>query len=150
MQAEIAELQAFASVLDTAIPAHDREVIALAVDLVGAEWREVGENFPGRTDTSVKGGLEERLQARGTVRDMVLSLRRIAMAAQLDDFDQAAQIYVAYKQQVVAASTQLKLAENYCYQMDLIHESVIDLGLVLLQTVRGLIFVALTLVPLNF
>ncbi len=32
VQAEVDELQAFASVLDTAIPAHDREVIALTVE----------------------------------------------------------------------------------------------------------------------
>lgn len=113
VQAEIDELQAFSSVLDTAIPAHNREVIALTVDSVGGEWREIGEKFPGRTDTSVNGGLTERLQARATVRDMVLTLRRIAMAAEADDFGSAAKIYADYKQQAVAASGQLKLAEQY-------------------------------------
>lgn len=113
VQAEIDELADFASVLDTAIPAHDREVIALAVDSVGAEWREIGENYPGRTDTSVKGGLDERLRARGTVRDMVLSLRRIAMAAALDDFDGAAAAYAEYRQLAAAAAEPLKLAEPW-------------------------------------
>ena len=104
---------AFASVLDTAIPARNREVIALTVDSVGGEWREIGEKFPGRTDTSVNGGLHERLQARVTVRDLVLTLRRVAMAAEADDFAGAAKIYADYKQQAVAASGQLKLAEQY-------------------------------------
>ena len=111
VQAEVDELKAFASVLDTAIPARNREVISLTVDSVGGEWREIGEKFPGRTDTSVSGGLHERLQARATVRDMVLTLRRVAMAAEADDFAGAAKIYADYKQQAVAASGHLKLAE---------------------------------------
>jgi len=37
-------------------------MIALAVDSVGNEWRELGENFPERSDTSVSGGLTERLR----------------------------------------------------------------------------------------
>ncbi len=113
VQAEVDEVTAFASVLDTAIPARNREVIALTVDSVGGEWREIGEKFPGRTDTSVNGGLHERLQARVTVRDLVLTLRRVAMAAEADDFAGAAKIYADYKQQAVAASGQLKLAEQY-------------------------------------
>jgi cytochrome c peroxidase len=113
VQAELVELAAFVSVLDTAIPARDREVIALTVDSVGGEWRELGEKFPGRTDTSVSGGLTERLQARATVRNLVLTLRRVAMAAEASDFDGAARIYADYKQQAVAASDELKLAERW-------------------------------------
>ena len=103
VQLELDELAAFASVLETAIPAHDKEVIALAVDSVGHEWRELGENFPERSDTSVHGGVAERLKARGAVRGLVLSLRRIAMAAAGDDFAGAAQAYADYRQRVAAA-----------------------------------------------
>ena len=123
VQAEIDELADFVSVLDTAIPARDREVIALTVDSVGGEWREVGENFPGRTNTSVQGGLTERLRARVAVRDLVLSLRRIAMAVEGDDFAQAALIYADYKQQVVAASAQLKQAERWSLFNPAVHEA---------------------------
>ena len=113
VQAEIDELANFVSVLDIAIPARDREVIALTVDSVGGEWREIGEQYPGRTNTSVSGGLTERLKARATTRDLVLTLRLIAMAAAADDFDRAATLYADYKRQAVAASGRLKLAEQW-------------------------------------
>ena len=113
VQAELDEIAQFVSVLDTAIPQHNKEVIALTVDAVGDEWRELGENFPGRSDTSVSGGLTERLRARGAVREMVLGLRQVAMAAAADDFDGAAQAYADYRSQVVAAGTSLKLAEAW-------------------------------------
>lgn len=123
VQAEVDEIAAFVSVLDVAIPARDKEVIGLTVDSVGGEWRELGENFPGRTDTSVSGGLRERLQARAVVRDLVLSLRRVAMAVNVDDFDQAAKIYADYKQQSVAAVAQLKLAETWSLFNPAVHEA---------------------------
>ena len=88
-------------------------MIALAVDSVGNEWRELGEIFPGRGDTSVAGGLSERLQARGAVRGLVLVLREVAMAAASDDFDAAAQAYADYKTQVAAAEPALKVAEAW-------------------------------------
>ncbi len=94
--------------LDTAIPAHNKEVIALTVDAVGNEWRELGENFPAAKDTSVSGGLHERLKARGAVRELVLTLRQIAMAAEAGDYAQAAQVLADYRQQVAAAAPGLK------------------------------------------
>ena len=113
VQAELDEIAQFVSVLDTAIPAHNKEIIALTVDSIGNEWRELGENFPGRGDTSVIGGLSERLQARGAVRGLVLSLRGIAMAAASDDYDAAAQAYADYKTQVAEATPMLKVAEAW-------------------------------------
>ncbi|MBI1203716.1 MAG: hypothetical protein GC182_14535 [Rhodopseudomonas sp.] len=123
VQAEVDEIAAFVSVLDVAIPARDKEVIGLTVDSVGGEWRELGENFPGRTDTSVSGGLQERLQARAAVRDLVLSLRRVAMAVEGDDFDQAARIYADYKKQTVAAAASLKLAETWSLFNPVVHDA---------------------------
>jgi len=113
VQAELDELAAFASVLDTAIPAHNQEIIQLTVDAVGNEWRELGENFPERTDTSVTGGVTERLRARGATRELVLSLRLIAMAASAGDYDEAARAYSDYRQRVAAAAPDLKLAEQW-------------------------------------
>jgi len=113
VQAELDEIGQFMSVLDTAIPARNREVIALTVDVVGNELRELGENFPGRGDTSVSGGLNERLKARGTVRGLVLTLRRIAMAADAGDFAEAGQAYADYRHDIVAATDNLKRAESF-------------------------------------
>ncbi len=113
VQAELEEIEAFVSVLDTAIPERNREVIALTVDSVGNEWRELGENFPSAKDTSVSGGLSERLRARNASRDMVLALRRIAMAVDADDFILAARIYAEYRERATAAAADLKLAEPW-------------------------------------
>lgn len=113
VQAEIDELEAFVSVLDTAIPARDQETIALAVDVVGNEWRELGERFPGAKDTSVTGGLKERLRARGAAGGLVLTLRRIAMAAAREDFGEAEQAYADYRAQAVMAAADLKQAEPW-------------------------------------
>lgn len=54
--AELKEANDFASVLATAIPAHDNAIISLAVNTVGLDLRELTEDYPGRNDTTVKGG----------------------------------------------------------------------------------------------
>jgi cytochrome c peroxidase len=113
VQAELEEIGHLGAVLDTAIPARNQAVIALTVDVVGNEWRELGEYFPGRNDTSVAGGLSERLAARDAARGMALSLREIAMAAASDDYDAAAQAYADYKAQGIAAASALKHAEAW-------------------------------------
>lgn len=91
--AELKEANDFASVLGAAIPAHDSSIIALAVGTVGLELRELTEDFPGRNDTTVSGGLRERTMARTALEEVVLSLRRIEMAAAAGQFDQAATEY---------------------------------------------------------
>jgi cytochrome c peroxidase len=113
VQAELDEMTAFVSVLDTAIPAHNQEIIALTVDAVGNEWRELGESFPARSDTSVNGGVAERLRARNAVLGLVLSLRQIAMASAADDYAEVAEAFVDYRTQVAAAAPALKLAEPW-------------------------------------
>src|SRR6185503_7664314 len=111
--AEMEELTDFASVLETAIPAKNNEVISLTVESVGAEWREIGENFPAEKNTVVEGGLAERLRARTAVRQMVLSLRQIDMAATAGDYDRAASLFAGYKRDAVAAATILQKAERW-------------------------------------
>ena len=112
-QTELGEIAQFVSVLDTAIPERNKEVIALTVDAVSSEWRELGEKIPELKDTSVSGGLTERLRARGAVREMVLALRQVAMAAAEDDFDAAAAAFADYRGQLAAAGDKLKIAEAW-------------------------------------
>ena len=121
VQLEVDELSAFASALDVAIPAHDKAVVLQVVDAVGGEWREVGENFPELRDTSVEGGLSQRLKARAGVRDLVLTLRRIAMAAETGDFAAAGQIYAEYQKAVVAVTPRLKDAEQWSLYNPRVH-----------------------------
>ncbi len=113
VEAELDEIAQFVSVLDKAIPEHHKDIIALTVDAVGNEWRELAEAFPGRADTSVTGGLAERRSASGGAKDMVLTLRRIAMAAEDNDFTGAALAYADYRGQVAAAGDTVKLAEAW-------------------------------------
>ena len=113
VQAALDEIAQFVSVLDTAIPARNNEVIALTVDSVGNEWRELGEAFPAAKDTSISGGLNERLHARGAVRELVLTLRQIAMASDAGDYDEAARIFAEYRQHVATASATLMSAERW-------------------------------------
>ena len=113
VQASLDEIAQFVSVLDTAIPERNKEAIALTVNAVGNEWRELGESFPAAKNTSVTGGLPERLRARGAVSGMVLTLRRLAMAADTGDFDGAAEAYADYRNDLTAAAADLKLAEAW-------------------------------------
>ena len=86
----LTEITDFASVLSTAIPAHDTEVITLAVDTVGSELCELTERFPAPKNTSVSGGWDERRLARAALKGLVLCLRRIGLAGSVGHFDEAA------------------------------------------------------------
>jgi cytochrome c peroxidase len=74
------EINDFASLLATAIPGGDKDVVALAVDTIGGELRELTERYPDRKDTSVSGGETQRANARAALKEIVLLLRRIDMA----------------------------------------------------------------------
>jgi hypothetical protein len=113
VEARLKEIGDFGSVLDTAIPAHDAAIVALAVDTVGGELRELAEHFPERKDTSVSGGTAERAQARLAVGELVLGLRRAGLAAAAGDFDGAAAEYESYRKQLAEAGPQLKAAEPW-------------------------------------
>jgi cytochrome c peroxidase len=101
--AQLKEIGDFVSVLDTAIPAHDTPVIALAVDAVGGELREMTEKFPTRKDTTVVGGIEQRNLARTALKELTLTLRRIDMAATAGNFDEATAEYRNYRNLSLAA-----------------------------------------------
>jgi cytochrome c peroxidase len=107
------EIDSFASVLDTALAERDLPVIELVVDTVGNEWRELGENFPGRTNTTIGGGLAERLAARRAARAAGLSLRKIAMAAGAGDFAAANRLYAEYRGEAATARSLVRLAQPW-------------------------------------
>jgi Di-haem cytochrome c peroxidase len=86
----------FSLLLTQAITARDSDVIDLAVDTLGSEFRELAEHFPDHRNTAVKGALVERRMARAAVKDAVINLRRIAMATSTGDFDAAAAEYKTY------------------------------------------------------
>jgi cytochrome c peroxidase len=101
--AALKEINDFASLLGSAIPAGDKDVVALAVDTIGVELRELTEHYPDRKDTSVSGGGEERANARAALKDIVLLLRRIDMAVGEGHTADAAVEYRNYRNLMAAA-----------------------------------------------
>ena len=104
---ELKEANDFASVLGTAIPAHDTEIISLAVNTIGLELRELTEDYPNRHDTTVSGGLQERALARAALEELVLGLRRIDMDSAAGRFDEAAAEYANFRKLMASAVPQL-------------------------------------------
>ena len=100
---QLREISDFASVLATAIPAHDNAVIALAVDTLGGELRDLTERIPDRRDTAVTGGEKERNLARMALKEVVLILRRLGTAAAEGQYDEAAGEYRNYNRFMTAA-----------------------------------------------
>lgn len=117
------EIRDFSSVLATAIPAKDQEVIALAADTIGGELREFSEHFPDRFDKTVSGGLKERAAARLALKELVLSLRKLATSAEADDFAGAAAEYTAYEDRLAKIVPTLKAAEPWSLFNPTVHDA---------------------------
>ena len=101
--AQIKELNDFVSVLDSAIATRDLAVIKLTVDTVGHELRELTEKFPDIRDSVVSGGDDQRRTARNALKNLVLMLRRIDLAASNGRFAEAADELLLYRKFAFAA-----------------------------------------------
>jgi hypothetical protein len=118
------EIMDFASVLGAAIPARDTEIIDLVANTVGGELRELTENFPTRKDTNVSGGSEERNLARALLKDLVLCLRRIDLAATAGRFDDAATEYANFRKLTISSvPVALQNAEPWSLFNPAIHDA---------------------------
>ena len=94
---QLQEISDFASVLGTAIPARDVDVISLTVNAVDNELRELIEKFPDHKDPTVVDGQAERRRARAALKGLVLNLSRIELAASAGNFDEAAAEFHNYR-----------------------------------------------------
>jgi cytochrome c peroxidase len=123
--ATMKELNDFAGALGTAIENRDKDVIALAVDTIGYELRELTEQYPDHKDTSVSAdSLEQRMLARQMLKEQVITLRRIGMAAAEDRFDDAAEDYNLYRDRMkVAVPTALYNAEDWSLFNRKVHDA---------------------------
>lgn len=122
--AGLKEINDFASVLATAIPAHDAQVTALAVNTVGAELRDLVEQFPAAKDTTVADGVEQRLKARATLKNLVLMIRDVGVTAAAGRHDEAAQKFEVYRKLTFAAvPIMLKKAEPWSLYNPLVHDA---------------------------
>ncbi len=101
--AVLKEIDHFSVVLGTAISANDKDIVTLAIDTIGSELRELTERYPDRKNTSVTGGQRERELARVALKELVLTLRRIDIAAAEGRFSDAAAEYKNYRYLMVAA-----------------------------------------------
>ncbi len=117
------EVRDFSSVLATAIPAQDNNVIALAADTIGGELREFSEHFPDRFDKSVSGGAQERATARAALKELVLSLRKVAMSAAANDFTGAAVECTTYDDRLAKIAPVLKAAEPWSLFNPAVHDA---------------------------
>jgi cytochrome c peroxidase len=118
------EVNDFASVLATAIPAHDNEVIALTVDTVGGELRDLIERIPDRRDTTVSGGEKERGLARRALKEVVLTLRRIGVDAAEGKYEEAADEYKNYNRLMITGiPIVLGIAERYSLFNPAVHDA---------------------------
>jgi hypothetical protein len=90
------DISSFSLLLAQAIAAGDRDAVDLAADTLGAELRELAEQFPDHRDMAVTDALVERRMARAATKDAVISLRRIAMAASAGDLETATAEYKTY------------------------------------------------------
>jgi hypothetical protein len=117
------EVRDFSSVLATAIPAQDKDVIALAADTIGGELREFSEHFPDRFDKTVSGGEKERATARAVLKELVLSLRKLAMSATMNDFAGAASEYTAYNEKLDKITPSLEAVEPWSLFNPAVHDA---------------------------
>lgn len=119
----VKEVSDFLSVLDTAIPAHDGTVVALTIDTVAGELRELTEKFPERKDASVTGGRTERVAARAALKELVLLLRQVGDSAQAGRFDETANDFTVFRTHLAAAIPMLKAAEPWSLFNPSTHDS---------------------------
>jgi Di-haem cytochrome c peroxidase len=121
---QLQEISDFASVLGTAIPAHDAETVALTVDAVDNELRELIERFPDHRDPTIAGGQAERQLARAVLKGMLLNLSRVELAASAGDFDTAAAEFKNYRYVASAkVGAALRAAERWSLFNPAIHDA---------------------------
>jgi cytochrome c peroxidase len=122
--ASLKEINGFITVLAVAIPAGDKDVVSLAVDTIGNELRELTEQYPDRKNTSVSGGEQQRVVARATLKELVLTLRRIDMAVADGRASDAATEFKNYRSLMAAAvPAVLASAEPWSLFNPAVHDS---------------------------
>lgn len=116
---EMAELSGFVSLLDQDVASQASSFGGLIIDTVTHELREMVERFPGKGSTLVQAGLEQRLQVRGRLKNMVLKLRSLDSAIGGKDWDRARLLLREYHRQEGEIEFYLRQASPFSfYQAD--------------------------------
>jgi cytochrome c peroxidase len=103
----------FATALDTALPQHDAVAASMVLDTLDRELRELTEKFPEPKDTSVSGGFEQRAKARVALKELVLSLREIAVAVREGRFDEATAGLARYREKMTSTIAVMERAKQW-------------------------------------
>jgi cytochrome c peroxidase len=88
----------FTSVLGTAIPAHDNDVISLVVTAVSGDLNDLMDRIPEPGDPAVSGGEKERELARSSIRHAISILEAAGSNAADRNYDGALRQYQNYSQ----------------------------------------------------
>jgi len=111
-------------VLATAIPAHDNDVISLATDTIGGELRELVDDIPDLRDSTVSGGEKQRNLSRMALKEVVLILRRMDLAAETGNYGDVANEYRTYNRFMTAAvPTIVSQAEPWTLLNPAVHDA---------------------------
>lgn len=122
--ARFKEVSDFASILSTAIPAHDSDVIDLATDTIGGELRELVDDIPDLRDNTVFGGEKQRNLSRMALKEVVLILRRMEIAADTGNYEDVAKEYRTYNRFMTAAvPTIVGQAEQWTLLNPAVHDA---------------------------
>lgn len=122
--ARFKEVSDFASILSTAIPAHDNDVIDLATDTIGGELRELVDDIPDLRDNTVSGGEKQRNLSRMALKEVVLILRRMEIAADTGNYEEVAKEYRTYNRFMTAAvPTIVGQAEQWTLLNPAVHDA---------------------------
>src|SRR3984957_19931178 len=117
------EISDFMSVLDTAVPEHNVAMVALTLDTIDRELRDLTEQFPERKSSIVAAGVEQRGQARSTLKYLVLSLHQINSAMGSGHFDEAAADLAHSREMLSAAVPVLEASEPWSLFNRQIHDA---------------------------
>ncbi len=109
----LSEITRFSAVLDTALAEHNGAVAGLALDTIDRELRELSECYPERKDPTVSGGVEQRLAARGALKQRVLDLRAIDRYLHDGQFAAAAADLTRLHASLAQMAPVLKAAESW-------------------------------------
>lgn len=114
----------FASVLATAIPAHDNVVISLAVTAVGGDLNDLMDRIPDRGVGTVSGGEKERDLARNSLKEAVAILKRVGSNAARGKYDDAAREYQNYNRFInVGVRPAVGRAERWSLFNPVVHDA---------------------------
>jgi cytochrome c peroxidase len=123
VETRIREISDFLGVLDTAIPEQNVAVAAMTLDTIDRELRDLTEQFPERKNSIVSAGVEQRGQARSTLKYLVLSLHQINSAMRGGHFDEAAADLAHSREMLSAAVPVLEASEPWSLFNRQIHDA---------------------------